>query len=162
MNIEIANRLVTLRKKYGYSQEALAEKLGISRQAISKWERAESSPDTDNLIALSKLYNISLDVLLEADDESIENEKYAKQFESTPNNPEKRSSEHSGSLESTKASRWFRFPYPLVVVLIYCLLSALTNRWGVYWYIFPSIPIYYLVVTFFHLKEKGRVQNDDL
>jgi len=64
MNIEIANRLVNLRKTNGLSQEALAEKLGISRQAVSKWERAEASPDTDNLILLAKIYKISLDELL--------------------------------------------------------------------------------------------------
>ena len=64
MNIEIANRLVNLRKGNNLSQEALAEKLGISRQAVSKWERAEASPDTDNLILLSRLYGISLDELL--------------------------------------------------------------------------------------------------
>ena len=71
MNIEIANRLQKLRKENGYSQEELADKLGISRQAVSKWERAESSPDTDNLIVLAKLYNVSLDDLL-YDSESIE------------------------------------------------------------------------------------------
>ena len=64
MNIEIANKLLQLRKEKGYSQEALAQELGISRQAISKWERAEASPDTDNLIGLAKLYGISLDQLL--------------------------------------------------------------------------------------------------
>ena len=64
MNIEIANRLQKLRKENGYSQEELADKLGISRQAVSKWERAESSPDTDNLIILARLYNMSLDELL--------------------------------------------------------------------------------------------------
>ena len=72
MNIEIANRLQKLRKENGYSQEELADKLGISRQAVSKWERAESSPDTDNLIILARLYNMSLDELLydnETDDE---------------------------------------------------------------------------------------------
>ncbi len=68
MNIEIANRMVQLRKKQGLSQEELAEKLGISRQAVSKWERAESSPDTDNLILLARLYQISLDDLLKTDD----------------------------------------------------------------------------------------------
>ncbi len=67
MNLEIANRLVELRKKNGLSQEELANKLGISRQAISKWERAEASPDTDNLICLAKLYNCSLDELLKTD-----------------------------------------------------------------------------------------------
>ena len=65
MNIEIANRLVSLRKSSHLSQEALAEKLGISRQAVSKWERAEASPDMDNLIQLARLYHISLDELLE-------------------------------------------------------------------------------------------------
>lgn len=69
MNIEIANRLVNLRKGNNLSQEALAEKLGISRQAVSKWERAEASPDTDNLILLSRLYGISLDELLKTDEE---------------------------------------------------------------------------------------------
>ena len=69
MNIEIANRLVTLRKRNSLSQEALAEKLGISRQAVSKWERAEASPDTDNLILLSRIYGISMDELLSTEDE---------------------------------------------------------------------------------------------
>ena len=64
MNIKLADRLVKLRKENKLSQEALAEKLGLSRQAISKWERAEASPDTDNLIALASLYGISLDELL--------------------------------------------------------------------------------------------------
>lgn len=71
MNIEIANRLIKLRKEKGYSQESLASKLGISRQSVSKWERAESSPDTDNLICLAKLYGVSLDDLLDTD-QSVE------------------------------------------------------------------------------------------
>ena len=72
MNLEIANRLVALRKENNLSQEALAEKLGISRQAVSKWERAEASPDTDNLIALAKLYHISLDDLLKIHEDDEE------------------------------------------------------------------------------------------
>ncbi|MBQ7848567.1 MAG: helix-turn-helix transcriptional regulator, partial [Clostridia bacterium] len=64
MTIENANRLAELRRAHGLSQEELAEKLGVSRQAVSKWERAESSPDTDNLIALAQLYGVTLDVLL--------------------------------------------------------------------------------------------------
>lgn len=72
MNIEIANRLVQMRKDKGFSQEALAEQLGISRQAVSKWERAESSPDTSNLITLAKLYGVSLDELLHTNQEKFE------------------------------------------------------------------------------------------
>ena len=69
MTIEIADRLIKLRKKHGYSQEELADKLGLSRQAVSKWERAEASPDTDNLICLAKLYGVSLDELLSVDED---------------------------------------------------------------------------------------------
>ena len=88
MNIETANKLVELRKKHGLSQEELADKLGVSRQAVSKWERSEASPDTDNLIELAKLYDISLDELLlnkenntessneKVDAEVVDNKKY--------------------------------------------------------------------------------------
>ncbi len=78
MNIEIANRLAALRKQNGLSQEQLADRLGISRQAISKWERAESSPDTDNLIALAKLYQVSLDELLKMDPEAEDDALFAR------------------------------------------------------------------------------------
>ncbi len=64
MNIEIANRLLEYRKKAGFSQEELAEKIGVSRQAVSKWERSEASPDTDNLVMLAELYGVSLDEML--------------------------------------------------------------------------------------------------
>lgn len=67
MDVETGNRLAEYRKKFGLSQEELADRLGVSRQAVSKWERCESSPDTDNLIALSKLYGITLDELLNSD-----------------------------------------------------------------------------------------------
>ncbi len=74
MNIEIANRLVQLRKAHGLSQEELAARLGLSRQAVSKWERAEASPDTDNLILLSRVYGVSVDELLKTEDEIPEPE----------------------------------------------------------------------------------------
>lgn len=71
MNVEIANRLQQLRKNNNLSQEELAEKIGVSRQAVSKWERAEASPDTDNLILLSRLYNMSLDEILRTDSRPV-------------------------------------------------------------------------------------------
>ena len=67
MNQRTADRFVELRKHFGYSQEELADAIGVSRQAVSKWERGESSPDTDNLIELARLYHISLDELVNGD-----------------------------------------------------------------------------------------------
>lgn len=74
MTLETANRLYELRKKNNLSQEELAEKLGVSRQAVSKWERSEASPDTDNLIALAKIYGLSLDELIYGEKESKKEE----------------------------------------------------------------------------------------
>ena len=74
MNLEIAKRLADLRKQNGLSQEQLAEKIGVSRQAVSKWERSEASPDTDNIILLARLYNVSLDELLRTEDDVPVNE----------------------------------------------------------------------------------------
>lgn len=74
MTLETANRLYELRKKNNLSQEELAEKLGVSRQAVSKWERSEASPDTDNLIALAKIYGLSLDELIYGEKEEKKQE----------------------------------------------------------------------------------------
>ena len=73
MNIEIANRLRQMRNKNNLSQEELAAKIGVSRQAVSKWERAEASPDTENLILLARLYGVSIDELLNAGSSSSSN-----------------------------------------------------------------------------------------
>ena len=63
----ISENLVLLRKRAGLSQEALAEKIGVSRQTIAKWESGESVPDICNCDRLAGLYDLSLDDLLHAD-----------------------------------------------------------------------------------------------
>ena len=64
MNLDIAERLAQMRRRRGLSQGELARALGLSRQAVSKWERGESSPDTENLVALADFYGVSLDELV--------------------------------------------------------------------------------------------------
>lgn len=58
------DRFYKLRKQSGKSQEEIADQLGISRQALSKWENGESFPTTENLIALAKVYDVSMDELV--------------------------------------------------------------------------------------------------
>lgn len=60
-------KLVILRKEKGLSQEELAEQLGISRQAVAKWELGQSYPEIDNMIALSNLFKITIDRLLKSE-----------------------------------------------------------------------------------------------
>lgn len=59
--------IIWLRKQNGYTQETFAEVLNISRQSISKWERGEALPDIENLLELSKIYNVSIDDLINKD-----------------------------------------------------------------------------------------------
>lgn len=63
-NMSFGNNLREVRKQRGITQEELAERLGVSRQAISKWESDSGYPETEKLIAISRELNISLDYLL--------------------------------------------------------------------------------------------------
>ncbi len=62
--MNFAEKLLALRTQAGYSQEVLAEKLNVSRQAISKWELGTTLPETDRLISISTLFSVSIDSLL--------------------------------------------------------------------------------------------------
>ena len=63
----LADKIIDLRKKNGWSQEELAEKLGVSRQAVSKWEGAQSVPDIQRILEMSRLFGVSTDYLLKDD-----------------------------------------------------------------------------------------------
>ncbi len=65
-----AEKLVQLRKREGYTQEELADRLAVSRQAISRWEMGTAVPDSSNLLQISKLFKVSADYLLNDDYES--------------------------------------------------------------------------------------------
>lgn len=71
MTIEIANRLIEFRKKFGYSQEELANMLNVSRQSISNWESGEVTPSIDYLKELAKIYGVTMDELI-SNEKSVE------------------------------------------------------------------------------------------
>lgn len=62
--MSFAEKLLNLRTQYGYSQELLAAKLNVSRQAISKWELGTTLPETEKIIAISDFFDVSIDYLL--------------------------------------------------------------------------------------------------
>ncbi len=65
MNL-LASRLLSLRKERALTQEAVAEKLNVSRQTVAKWEAGESAPDIENAMLLARLYDVTLDSLVGA------------------------------------------------------------------------------------------------
>lgn len=68
--MDFNNRLYQLRKQKGLSQEELANRLNVSRQTISKWEVGDSTPDMEKLIAMSDLFDVSLDNLIMGKDDT--------------------------------------------------------------------------------------------
>lgn len=81
--MNMANRIQALRKSKGISQEELADKTGVSRQAVSKWESGQSSPDTDKIILLSEYFDVTADYLLkgtESTDDMPKNKNAARIF----------------------------------------------------------------------------------
>ncbi len=68
--MSFGNKLQQLRKTNGMSQEQLASQIPVSRQAISKWELGESTPDIENIIQISKIFGVSTDYLLKEEEEA--------------------------------------------------------------------------------------------
>lgn len=246
MNVDMAKRLADRRRNAGLTQEGLAEKLGVSRQAVSKWECSESSPDTDNLIALAELYGVSLDELLyaevdpqdasstdeadrvaagderaQAQNEKPENERpeAAKQetskssigfdsddgsFRLGPDgihaqdgkdhvhinwrdgvhvdskngdsvhvgwNGIRVNSQEYDSLDAANAAlrtkrpgsrsnspfvrAWYRFPFPLLVIIAYILVGVFADQWGLGLFLFAVIPLYYMMGNLISNKRFG-------
>lgn len=182
MNIDIAQRLYELRREHGYSQESLAEALDISRQAISKWERAESAPDMGNLIALADLYGITIDELVrpgnaempagepeEGDDATDaaaarQADTASAQPESpcAPEAPESTKSVHAHGRSHAKPEKperlkcgLRRFPYPLLVLVIFLFCVIVLGMWEFVW-LFLTIPFYYWVARIIENDPKYR------
>ncbi len=74
----LADKITALRKKAGWSQEELAEQLGVTRQSVSKWEGAQSVPDMDKVVQMSRLFGVTTDFLLK-DELSEEEEDYTRE-----------------------------------------------------------------------------------
>lgn len=67
----LADKLIELRKQHGWSQEELAEKIGISRQSVSKWESGTSIPDLDKVLKLSQIFGVTTDYLIKDEIEEL-------------------------------------------------------------------------------------------
>ena len=80
----LADKITDLRKKNGWSQEDLAEKMGVSRQSISKWESAQSVPDMGRIVRLSEVFSVSTDYLLKDELEPERNEVIPVEDSDTP------------------------------------------------------------------------------
>ena len=79
----LADKIMTLRKKAGWSQEELAARLNVSRQSVSKWEGAQSIPDMDKVVQMSRLFGVTTDFLLK-DEQEIEEHTQSEPMDEPP------------------------------------------------------------------------------
>jgi transcriptional regulator with XRE-family HTH domain len=157
---KIPERLRELRQAHGYSQEELAEKILVTRQAISKWERGDALPDTENLIALAEIYGVSIDDLVghtpaasggEAQEYGGE-ENEATENASGETDENSTDSDGDGDAVDGKACGGiitrvlYELPYPVVVTALFLVLGFIWGLWDVAWIIFVTIPLYYSIV----------------
>jgi transcriptional regulator with XRE-family HTH domain len=171
MNLKIAEKFQAHRKAHGYSQEELADLLNVSRQAVSKWERGEASPDTDNLIALAKIYNITIDQLINGESEVevvVEDKDEGKAQETAKNegeaeNVEVIQEEDDDEDDEKKLSAGQRATLAivggsasLIITMIYLIVGFCFDLWHPTWILFMLIPV---VATFADAIVKKDVKH---
>lgn len=159
---ELSQRLYELRKTQNLSQEELADKLGVSRQAVSKWECGESTPDTDNLIKLSHIYGVSLDTLVYGDgqdshltdDEQLHDQK--QDLKTVIEDDEEileKTDEKIGEAKvelAKKNNLLIRLLlggiYPCLSVIAFLLWGFCGNAWYISWTVLLTVPVWYSAI----------------
>ena len=114
-------KIAALRRKAGMSQEALADQLGISRQAVSKWEADQAVPGMDNLVELGRIFGVPVDAILRPDSRLPESESAEPENAASPGVPLKRP-------VLTGKIRWFA-----IAAVLIALAGALCNLVSLIW-----------------------------
>lgn len=159
MSIKQGEYLKQLRNENGLSQEQLAEKIGLSRQSISKWEQGLSTPDVDNFVKLSEMYNVPIEALLKGEPvkaaEKITNENYPNEQNSNPERETNKDSEKAAPKKEKKKRGWLFPAYPVITVIVYALIGILFGGrgWAVGWIVFLTIPLFYTGIIAFEKKK---------
>lgn len=141
--MELHEKLFQLRKKNGLTQQELAEKLKVSRQAISRWEMNSSLPSTENLISISRIYGINIDYLIDEDQGDIVDKKMKK---------------------NTKRNSIFNYVYLIMLVVLigglcmFLFTDIFEHLVVSFWFIFLTLSLFALVIGLVHTHMKKREQ----
>lgn len=142
---KLAENLIDLRKKHNFTQEDIASKVFVSRQAVSKWERGETSPDVDTLIVLANLYSVSLDYLLKGE----QKEDIQESVEEQSNNLKV---QHKKKLIKQMII-WaliITAVYTLVIGIIHTALATFAPNVWLIWFTLPIVPPIIFLIKFRH------------
>ncbi|MDE6476439.1 MAG: helix-turn-helix domain-containing protein [Erysipelotrichaceae bacterium] len=147
----LADKIIKLRKQHGWSQEDLADKMDVSRQAVSKWECAQTIPDIEKILQLSQLFNVSTDYLLK------DTMPYDEQIQATQITSQQTSNDDEGIQKLKSEYQKVVSPNPkrkklywLILILLYLAISFLSHAWSITWLLFP---IAYILFSIFYPNE---------
>lgn len=115
----LADKIIELRKKSGWSQEELAEKLNVTRQSISKWEGAQSTPDLNKILAMSQLFGVSTDYLLKDEQGEVE---YIATEEQTPARKVSMEEANAYLAVTKRVGKWIALGVALCIASPICLI----------------------------------------
>lgn len=127
--MKLNEKILYYRKRAGLSQEALAAKIGVSRQAVSKWEVGDTVPELDKLVALAKTFGVTTDELLGMEEPTREAEQAAPQPSRLPEDVD------WVVRRSAKFRRWYAPIYVGPVMLIVGIYGCITD-----WHIYELVP----------------------
>lgn len=134
--MKTGEKLLYLRKTRGLSQEQLASEVTVSRQAVSKWELGESMPDTENIIQLTKIFDVSADFLLNdevdipigdgAQEVTEEDISYSLLKNELKNAPDKTALKlYENKMKKEKNHKWQPFVFSLMGILVIAALICI-------------------------------------
>lgn len=118
--MKLADKLIELRKQKGWSQEEFAEKLDVSRQAISRWENDTALPDAQNILRISKLFNVTTDYLL---NEDVENKTDAPTIATV----ESKIEEDKFSTQKKKFPYWWLILILSLIIIALCVIIMIMS-----------------------------------
>ena len=146
----LGDNLYALRKQKGISQDEFAESLGVSRQAVSKWERNEAYPDTENLIAISRFFGVSIDDIINT---PISAQSTEVQIEINPlQNDDSTDSDDEDDDNNDEDTEdifhpMYVIPYSGLITIAYLLWGFLGNRgWQIGWTLYVTVPVFYSII----------------
>ena len=145
----LSNNLISLRKNNNFTQDDIAEKMYVSRQAVSKWERGESIPDVETLVALSEFYGVSIDDLLKNDLSASKQKSAAANIEKIFGRLKNFRKKQNAKLMITWAVLLLS-GYALICGIIQIALYDLCENIWIFWFTLPVVPPIIFAVRFRH------------
>lgn len=153
--MKLEEKIALLRKQKGWSQEELAFRLDVSRQAVSKWEMGASLPEVDKILKMSELFGCSTDYLLKEENTitegQVRDEQPKMDEEQGENKPKKKAKTLGDVLEDL---------FWLIILCVYLIWSFASGDWHITWIIWPvagvSFSIIELIVKAVKLAKENK------